>query len=91
MDVPSRSASQEWYVMNDKSILQHITELVDEEHKLRDAKAAPHQNDARLKQVEVELDQCWDLLRQRRARREFGQDPENATPRDPGTVENYEG
>ena len=77
--------------MSDKSILQHITALVDEEHKLRDAKAAPHQNDARLKQVEIELDQCWDLLRQRRARREFGQDPDNATPREPGTVENYEG
>ena len=77
--------------MSDKSILQHITDLVDEEHKLRSAKAAPHQNDARLKQVEVELDQCWDLLRQRRARREFGDDPDKATPRDPGTVENYEG
>ncbi|MDB5858542.1 MAG: hypothetical protein JWQ76_2231 [Ramlibacter sp.] len=77
--------------MSDRSILQHITELVDEEHKLRSASAAPHQNDARLKQVEVELDQCWDLLRQRRARREFGQDPDNATPRDGGTVENYEG
>jgi hypothetical protein len=72
--------------MNDKSILHHITELVDEEHKLREGG-----NAARLKQVEVELDQCWDLLRQRRARREFGQDPDNATPRDPGTVENYEG
>jgi hypothetical protein len=90
MDVPSRSAPQEREVMSDKSILQHITELVDEEHKLRDGKAAA-QNETRLKQVEVELDQCWDLLRQRRARREFGQDPENATPRDPGTVENYEG
>ena len=76
--------------MSDKSILQHITELVDEEHKLRDGKAAA-QNETRLKQVEVELDQCWDLLRQRRARREFGQDPDNATPRDAGTVENYEG
>ncbi len=77
--------------MSDKSILQHITALVDEEHKLRDAKAAPHQNDARLKTVQEELDQCWDLLRQRRARREFGQDPADATPRDVGTVENYEG
>lgn len=77
--------------MNDKSILEHITELVDEEHKLRDANAAPHQNDARLKQVQEELDQCWDLLRQRRARREFGKDPGDATPRDVGTVENYEG
>ena len=77
--------------MSDKSILQHITELVDEEHKLRDAAASPHQNDARLKQVQEELDQCWDLLRQRRARREFGQDPDDATPRAVGTVENYEG
>ena len=74
--------------MNDKSILQHITELVDEEHKLRDGAAG---SDARLKQVEVELDQCWDLLRQRRAKREFGENPDNAAPRDPGTVENYEG
>ena len=73
--------------MSDKSILQHITDLVDEEHKLRDAAGAP----ARLKQVQEELDQCWDLLRQRRARREFGQDPDAATPRDVGTVENYEG
>ena len=77
--------------MSDKSILQHITELVDEEHKLRDAAAAPQQNDARLKQVQEELDQCWDLLRQRRARREFGQYPDDATPRPVGTVENYEG
>ena len=77
--------------MSDKSILHHITELVDEEHRLRNAAPAPHQNDARLKQVEEELDQCWDLLRQRRARREFGEDPAAATPRDIGTVENYEG
>jgi hypothetical protein len=77
--------------MSDKSILQHITDLVDEEHKLRSTGAPPHQNDTRLKQVAEELDQCWDLLRQRRARREFGQDPNNATPRDVGTVENYEG
>ena len=74
--------------MNDKSILQHITELVDEEHKLRSAAAG---SEGRLKQVEVELDQCWDLLRQRRAKREFGENPDNAAPRDPGTVENYEG
>jgi hypothetical protein len=77
--------------MNDKSILEHITELVDEEHRLRDAKAAPAESHARLQQVQEQLDQCWDLLRQRRARREFGDDPANATPRDIGTVENYEG
>jgi hypothetical protein len=51
---------------------------------------APEQA-ARLKHVEEELDQCWDLLRQRRAKREFGQDPEAAQPRDVGTVENYTG
>jgi len=76
--------------MDDRSILGHINELIDEEHRLRsgDAPAADAQ---RLKQLEEELDQCWDLLRQRRAKREFGQDPDAATPRDIGTVENYEG
>jgi len=76
--------------MSDKTILEHITALVDEEHRLLNP-GSPHQNDARLKQVEQELDQCWDLLRQRRARREFGDNPDAATPRDVGTVENYEG
>lgn len=76
--------------MSDKTILEHITALVDEEHRLRKP-GSPHQNDARLKQVEEELDQCWDLLRQRRAKREFGEDPDGAAPRDVGTVENYEG
>jgi hypothetical protein len=77
--------------MNDKSILDHITTLIDEEHKLRSGAAAAPDQGTRLKHVEEELDQCWDLLRQRRARREFGQDPANAQPRDIGTVENYEG
>ncbi len=44
----------------------------------------------RLRSVEVQLDQCWDLLRQRRARREFGQDPDEAIVRDPDTVERYQ-
>lgn len=77
--------------MNDKSILNHITSLMEEEHKLRSGAAAVPEQAQRLKHVEEELDQCWDLLRQRRARREFGQDPEAAQPRDIGTVENYEG
>ena len=51
---------------------------VDEEH-------------ARLRSVEVELDQCWDLLRQRRAKREFGQDPDDAEVRSERTVEGYTG
>jgi hypothetical protein len=76
--------------MSDQSILTHISALIDEEHKLR-AAGAPQDSERRLKQLEVELDQCWDLLRQRRARREFGQDPDAAAPRDPGTVEGYSG
>ena len=77
--------------MDDKTILNHITALIDEEHKLREGAGVAQEQAARLKHVEEELDQCWDLLRQRRARREFGGDPEAATPRDVGTVENYEG
>jgi len=76
--------------MSDQSILAHISALIDEEHKLRSG-GAPQDAEQRLKQLEVELDQCWDLLRQRRARREFGDNPDAATPRDPGTVEGYIG
>jgi hypothetical protein len=77
--------------MHDQTILEHITALVEEEHRLVSGGEAPDQNAARLKGVTEQLDQCWDLLRQRRARREFGQDPDAATPRDVGTVERYEG
>jgi hypothetical protein len=76
--------------MSDKSVLNHISELVEEEHKLRDSAGAPG-TEARLREVEVQLDQCWDLLRQRRAKREFGADPNSAGVRDPGTVEGYTG
>jgi hypothetical protein len=75
--------------MSDTTILHHITALVDEEHRLRDASAAV--NTDRLKQIETELDQCWDLLRQRRAKREFGEDPAEAHLRDPATVKQYIG
>ena len=75
--------------MDDQTILDRITALVDEEHRLREQAAAPEQNAGRLKSVEEQLDQCWDLLRQRRAKREFGADPDGAKPRDVGTVENY--
>ena len=73
--------------MNDATVLAHISSLIEEEHKLRDGNADAE----RLRRLEEELDQCWDLLRQRRARREFGQDPDAAQPRPIGTVENYEG
>jgi hypothetical protein len=75
--------------VDDKSILQHITELVEEENRLRAATEAPEQNRARIEELEAQLDQCWDLLRQRRARREFGQNPDDAQVRDKDTVEKY--
>jgi hypothetical protein len=77
--------------MSDQTILARISDLIEEEHKLRSQSAQPSEAGPRLKHVEEQLDQCWDLLRQRRARREFGQDPEAATVRDVGTVERYEG
>ena len=84
--------------MSDESILRRIESLVAEEHKLQgseqgDAEQAQEQSLAadreRLQRVSVELDQCWDLLRQRRARRAAGEDPDEAEARDAGTVEKY--
>lgn len=77
--------------MSDKSILEHITALVEEERRLRAGAESPGQNSTRLKRLAEQLDQCWDLLRQRRAKREFGADPGSAALRDVGTVERYEG
>jgi hypothetical protein len=77
--------------MNDKTILDHVSELVNEEHRLRQVSSTPGASADRLRHIEEELDQCWDLLRQRRARREFGEDPDAAQVRDVGTVEGYEG
>lgn len=82
--------------MTDDQDIQHrIHALIEEEHRLRDALAraeiTPAEEHARLRRVEVELDQCWDLLRQRRARREFGRDPRQAETRPEGTVEGYRG
>ncbi|HSV78395.1 MAG TPA: DUF2630 family protein [Ramlibacter sp.] len=76
--------------MNDQSVLTHISALIEEEHALRSADA-PADALERLKHLEEQLDQCWDLLRQRRAKREFGEDPDSASVRDIGTVERYEG
>ena len=76
--------------MNDQTILDHISALIEEEHRLR-AGSTPASDAARLRRLEEELDQCWDLLRQRRAKREFGRDADEAAPRDIGTVERYEG
>ena len=79
--------------MTDPDIQHRIRSLIDEEHQLRDALAAgeisAEDEHARLNSVEVELDQCWDLLRQRRAKREYGANPEDAEVRPGSTVENY--
>lgn len=78
---------------SDSEVLGRIGALVDEEHQLRSRAASDDagspEEQARLKAVEVELDRCWDLLRQRRARREFGENPDEASPRPAGEVEGY--
>ena len=80
--------------MDDSALLSRINELVSEEERLLESSAGTDGlsdgDDARLKAVEVALDQCWDLLRQRRAKRHAGQDPDEADVRDPSIVENYE-
>ena len=81
--------------MEDTEVLQHIERLVDEEDALYARAAEGEGMDAegrrRLHDVQVNLDQCWDLLRQRQARREYGLDPDEATVRSPETVEGYTG
>jgi hypothetical protein len=80
--------------MDDTEILHRIGQLTEEEQRLYQRGEAEHgmQDDerARLHGLEILLDQCWDLLRQRRARREFGLDPDAASIRDATTVERYE-
>jgi len=80
--------------MSDESIAARIERLVDEEHELRnreqsDAADALEADAERLRAVEVELDVCWDLLRQRRALRDADVNPGQAAARDPNTVERY--
>jgi len=79
--------------MDDPQIQGKIEQLVGEEHELWDRESAGEANEAdrqRLKELQVSLDQCWDLLRQRRALRESGRDPEAADVRRPEVVEHYE-
>jgi hypothetical protein len=76
--------------VEDQPVLNHIQRLVAEEHRLHEQRAHPLADREGLVQVQVELDQCWDLLRQRRALRDFGFDPDEAQVRPPQVVENYE-
>jgi uncharacterized protein DUF2630 len=79
--------------MDDKEIMAHIGDLIQTEHKLREQLAAGQLTSAQereqLKAAEEALDQCWDLLRQRRARTEFGENPNDAAERPAGEVEGY--
>lgn len=77
---------------SDDEIVRMIGELVDEEHRLNNHPGDPLDDEGaeRLRNLEVRLDQCWDLLRQRRAKREFGDDPESAHVRPADVVERYQ-
>jgi hypothetical protein len=79
--------------VNDREITAKISELVDEEHQLERAhvgRALSEDEHAQMNALNVQLDQCWDLLRQRRARKEMGQNPETAEVRPDRVVENYQ-
>lgn len=79
--------------MQDSTIQQHISELVDEEHKLRTAvqsgAISSAEEQARLKKIEEDLDQCWDLLRRRRSARDNNADPDSVEARPIAEVEGY--
>jgi hypothetical protein len=76
--------------MTDSELLARISELVDEEHSLENQPNHTDDDRDRLNQLQVALDQCWDLLRQRRARREFGENPDDAQARPTDVVEKYQ-
>ena len=75
---------------SDESVLGKIRQLVHEEQAIYGKSDVSDHDQVRLQKLQVELDQCWDLLRQRRAKREFGQDPDDAHVRPASVVEKYE-
>lgn len=78
--------------MEDQKLIDRINDLAHEEHQLFEKESQGDATDGdreRLKRLEVTLDQCWDLLHQRRARRSAGMDPNQASVRDQRTVEGY--
>jgi Protein of unknown function (DUF2630) len=80
--------------MDDQQIVERINELADQEHQLWEAESrgeASETDRERLMELQVTLDQCWDLLHQRRARRSAGMDPNDAQVRDAREVEGYLG
>lgn len=80
--------------MEDQQVIERINEIAHEEHQLWEREGRGEITDAereRFRELGVTLDQCWDLLHQRRARRAAGQDPEDTSVRDARTVEGYTG
>ncbi len=80
--------------MDDQQLVERINELAHQEHALWEAESRGEASEAdrqRMKELEVTLDQCWDLLHQRRARRAAGMDPDEARVRAPDEVEGYTG
>jgi hypothetical protein len=75
--------------MDESDILTRIHALVDEEHKLREGTEHTDDERARMGKIEADLDQCWDLLRQRRAKRQYDENPDEAEVRPESTVESY--
>jgi len=82
--------------VDNQDILERIKALVEEEHGLREGSTQPGEQGAgapdilRLQQVEEQLDQCWDLLRQRRAKKDYGENPDEAEVRPVSEVEGYQ-
>jgi hypothetical protein len=80
--------------MDDEKVMERINEIAHEEHQLWEKEGRGEITDSereRLRELGVTLDQCWDLLHQRRARRAVGQDPDDTSVRDARTVEGYTG
>jgi hypothetical protein len=78
--------------MDDENVLDRINALADEERELYSKESGGEVTDderQRMRKIELTLDQCWDLLRQRRARRDAGLDPDDAEVRDTKTIERY--
>ena len=75
--------------MDENDILSRIHSLVDEEHKLREGTDHDENQRARISEIEAHLDQAWDLLRQRRAKRQYDENPDEAQVRPESTVEGY--
>jgi Protein of unknown function (DUF2630) len=80
--------------MDDKDIMSRISELIDTEHQLRGqlqrGELSSEQEHERLRSAEEALDQCWDLLRQRRAKRQYGENPDDTVARPVSEVEGYQ-